>query len=107
MKKTENFFKQAAKASWICPLLVLGMGYFTQDAFKSAQFHYGPIILSFFIIFMFMVGIVAGIVALFGVKHHGKTGILIPAIIGLLLNILFSVIIVTVAFAAFMSKISR
>lgn len=46
------------------------------------------------------VGFVFGVVALFGIRTHGKSGILAPAIVGIIINRLLAFIFVTNFLAA-------
>lgn len=49
---------------------------------------------------LMVVGLVFGIVALFGIRTHGKSGILAPAIVGIIINGLLAFIFVTNFLAA-------
>ena len=85
-KATDSFSKQAAKASWIIPLLALGMMAIGNSAMKSSGSSIGPLILGGVVILLFIAGIILGVISLYGIKKYGKKGLLAPAIIGILLN---------------------
>jgi hypothetical protein len=50
-----------------------------------------------FALLLIAVGLVSGIVALFGVSKHGKKGILVPAIVGIIISGLLILFCVAVA----------
>src|SRR4030043_2056839 len=100
-KAADSFSKQAAKASWIIPLLALGMVAVGNSAMKTSSSTVGPLILVGFVILFFLAGIILGIISLFGIKLYGKKGILAPAIIGILLNVGFSSLLLMIAISAF------
>lgn len=101
-KSTPNFPQQAAKASWIIPLLALGMMTLGNSVMRSTGSQLNPLILGGFVILLFLVGIMLGITSLFGIKKYGKQSILAPAITGILLNAFFLSLLVMIAVAAFM-----
>ena len=101
-KSTSNFPQQAAKASWIIPLLALGMMVISNSVMKSPGAQLNPLILGGFIVLLFLVGILLGIISLCGIKKYGKQGILAPAITGIVLNLVFLSLLVMIAVAAFM-----
>jgi hypothetical protein len=93
--KTKSFSHRAATLGWICPVISLIIfALFIFDRHIVARK-----IIPFFVEFALLliaVGLVSGIVALFGVSKHGKKGILVPAIVGIVicgLLILFCVIV--------------
>jgi hypothetical protein len=51
--------------------------------------------------FLTLVGFVFGIAALFGIRRHGTKGILLPALIGIILNGLIIVMFITMIASAF------
>jgi hypothetical protein len=86
---------QAAKASWMAPLLAIALGFAGTTMLQNNQnlgeqgagaIRSGKIVIGLIAIAIVVVGIVFGILALFGIKKHGPKGILIPSIAGLLLS---------------------
>lgn len=74
-----SFAHQAAKLSWACPIIVFGLAVFGG--------HVGSALVIDLIALLFiLVGLISGIVALSGISRHGKKGILIPALIGIIIN---------------------
>jgi hypothetical protein len=91
--------KQAAKASWITPLLAFGLIFLTSISFESNPAT-GQIIWLVSPLF-FILGLGFGIFALLGIKKYGKKDILIPSIVGVLLNIGALSLVVLMVVAAF------
>ena len=91
--KTPSFAHQAAKLSWLCPVMMLLVMGFVRQA--SAR-----VVIDFVALGMILVGLVFAIVALFGIRTHGTKGILVPAIGGLIINSLLLFIFVTNFFTA-------
>ena len=81
-RDTNPFAPQAAKASWVSFLFAYGFAYFARgftDPLTKPIFALG--------VALFMViGFVLGIIALFGIRKYGTKGILIPALVGIILN---------------------
>lgn len=87
------FAHQAAKLSWVCPIIV-----FVLVAFGG---HIGArVIIELIALLLIVVGLIFGIVALFGISRHGSQGILAPAIVGIIMNGLLLFIFVTNFMAA-------
>jgi len=59
-----------------------------------------PVILDFVALALIVVGLIFGIIALFGISRHGSKGILAPAVIGIIINGLLVFIFVTNFMAA-------
>ncbi len=81
-RKTNSFARQAARASWvsfIIALLLAAMLRGFEDSPLKPFFLMAPPLI-------WLIGVVLGILALFGIPRHGTKGILIPAIVGLVLN---------------------
>ncbi len=94
--QTRTFAHQAAKASWstvvtICILLVFS------GAARQPKVTLFVETLSFLLM---VAGLALGIFALFGIRTHGRKGILAPAIVGIVLNALLLFIFVTNFLAA-------
>lgn len=99
-KHSENYYKQAAKASWIIPLITLGIMIFMNSYLEKATSAIPVLVVSIIVFSFYIVGIVSGSVALFGIKLYGPKGILAPSIIGILVNLAFFVILFFIAYAS-------
>jgi len=91
MNEKPPFAVQAAKASWIAPLMAIVLG-IAGTTFASGDSHTDPetlrtiaLILGGICGVIVVAGLVFGIAALFGIRKHGAKGILLPSIIGILL----------------------
>ena len=94
-----------AKASWVCPLLIIGANMVLRPLYRDAT---DPRLLS--MIFAVMVTILAtagfclGVGALTGLRTHGRKGILIPAIIGILMNSFYLAVFVAAMVSSWTSR---
>jgi hypothetical protein len=88
-----SFSHQAAKLSWVCPILVFLLMMFARQT--DAR-----VIIELVALLLIVVGFVCGVVALFGIRTHGKSAILGPAIVGIIINGLLLFIVVTNFLAA-------
>ena len=86
-QKPRSFPHQAAKLSWVCPIIVFVLGAF-------ATHSPARLIIELVALLLMIVGFVSGIVALFGVPRHGRNGILAPAVVGIVINALLLFIFV-------------
>jgi hypothetical protein len=77
--------RQAAKASWISFIFALGCLALLEHLKRSLLEN----IIGITLLFLPLLGFVLGLIALFGIRKHGIKGILLPAVIGLVLNGLF------------------
>lgn len=91
--KTAAFAHQAAKASWTSVVIICILGAFGRGVGA-------PVLIELLSLFLILVGLVFGLVALLGVRKHGAKGILVPAIIGIALNGLLLFIFITNFLAA-------
>jgi uncharacterized membrane protein YeaQ/YmgE (transglycosylase-associated protein family) len=91
--KTTSFLHQAAKLSWVCPIIIFLMLMFGRQAGSR-------VIIELVALSLIVVGLVLGVVALFGMRTHGKSGILAPAIVGIIINGVLLFIFVTNFLAA-------
>jgi hypothetical protein len=89
-------YAQAAKAAWILPLLTCGLGCCT-SGMRASSPAIGMAIGGFQLL-LILAGLGLGIFALVGVSKHGASGILFPAIAGLVLNVAVIGLIVFLAF---------
>ena len=78
------FKLQAAKASWVIPLINIGVMAFGKGGFKTQE---GTLIMGGLIIFLLLVGIVLGVIGLSGYKEYGVKSTAVPSVLGLTLNV--------------------
>ena len=92
-RQARSFFYQAAKASYVSPLLAIAVNWGTRSVVREHR-TLAIIVLSVNIAFI-AVGFISAIIALFGIPRHGRKGLLSPAIGGILLSafLLLSVIL--------------
>jgi hypothetical protein len=90
---TKPFAHQAAKLSWVCPLILVVINIFAKQVAS-------PLIIDLLALLLIAVGFVFGIIALFGIPKHGPKGILGPALAGLVINGLLIFIFITNFMAA-------
>jgi hypothetical protein len=88
LKPATAFARQAARASWIAPVIIFLLFAFAHQV--AAQ-----LILELIALVLIMAGLCLGIAALFGIRKHGRKGILAPALVGLVLNGLLLFIFIT------------
>jgi len=81
---------------WICPVVSLVVFAFLIFDSQIVARKIRPIFVEFALL-LIAVGLVSGIVALFGVSKHGKKGILVPAIVGIIISGLLILFCVAVA----------
>ena len=94
--KPTSFSRRAARLGWVCPvisLIVFALLIFDRQIVARKII---PIFVEFALL-LIAVGLVSGIVALFGVSKHGKKGILVPAIVGIIISGLLILFCVAVA----------
>jgi hypothetical protein len=86
--RTPNpFARQAAKASWISFIFAL--------VFSKLFPHHDPVFMTAVALFQ-LIGFALAVIALFGIRRYGTSGILVPAVIGLILNGIFVVALLVV-----------
>jgi hypothetical protein len=81
-----TFFHQAAKASWVAPLVALLLGFCTLDYRRQPDNRDSAMIIGVVNVLLIAGGFALAIVAFFGIKRHGSDGIVLPAIVGLIIN---------------------
>ena len=91
--QTTSFAHQAAKLSWVCPIIVFLLLMFGRQVSS-------PVILDLIALLIIVVGLIFGVIALLGISKHGTKGILAPAIVGIIINGLLLFIFVTNFLAA-------
>jgi hypothetical protein len=79
-----SFARQAASFSLLAPLFSIGINIFGHQAVQGSRI--GMIILGGTCTLLILLGFVFGIVALVGMKKHGKKGILGKAVAGVCIN---------------------
>ena len=84
--RDRTFFHQAAKASWVAPLVALLLGFCTLDYRRQPDNRDSALIIGVVNVLLIAGGLVLAIVAFFGIKRHGSEGIVAPAIAGLVIN---------------------
>ncbi len=80
-RETGSFAPLAARLSWVLFLVALSVCFL----FEKTTANVGPFLLNATLLLM-LAGVVLGVVALFGLRTYRLRGILIPALIGILLN---------------------
>ena len=74
-----SFHRRAATCSWICALIVFIVG--------VTWWRFAPRAIGVWVdFFLVLLGIVLGIVGLFGIRQYGHKGILVQSLVGLILN---------------------
>lgn len=84
-----------AKASWVCPLIMIGMVTVSRTVPRAKT------IVDMVALLLEVVGLVLGVVSLFGIRRFGRRKILAPALVGILLNGFFILVWVTNFVAAY------
>jgi hypothetical protein len=92
----KNPFQSMARASWIAPLIGLGVN-IVLLGIPAAEA--GPVRGLVALIF-FGGGLLLGIIALFGMIQYGRKGILIPALIGVVIPVALAVLALPAFYAA-------
>lgn len=100
----KSFAEHAAQASFIAPMIAIGLGITYGTAFagttKDSSHATAAMIVGLAACLMIFCGFVFGIIALCGIKQHGAKGILGRAITGIILSSIFGVMGVAGFFAA-------
>jgi len=93
---------QLARVSWIAPLLIIGANFLIhQSQGSGATPTTTSVVVTVLAFVLAGIGLIAGVIALSGIGHHGTEGILIPSILGILLSVVFLFIIGTNFSAAY------
>jgi len=74
---------QLAKASWAAPLLFVLMNLFLNNVRETDPQGVSNTVVAAAGALLFVVGLACGTAALFGMKRHGRKGILVPALVGI------------------------
>lgn len=84
--KIENWYRQMARASWLAPLVAIVVNFMLFATQGITPGKSDPVRAVLGVVFIFG-GLVLGIVALFGVRKYGSAKILVPAFIGIGINL--------------------
>jgi hypothetical protein len=84
---TNTLYHQAAKAAWVAPLIAIMLGCLTSTIREANPTI--AIVIGVTNGLIILAGFVMAIVAFLGVKRYGPAGIIAPAIVGLLINLVF------------------
>jgi hypothetical protein len=84
---TNTLYHQAAKAAWVAPLIALLLGCLSSTT-REANPTMG-LVIGIVNGLLIIAGFAMAIVAFFGVKRYGTGGIMAPAIVGLIINMIF------------------
>ena len=98
--------QQAARASWMAPLVVIIFNYVIKSAGFSGSTARALVIGSVSLL-LYLAGLAFGIYALSQVRSAGRKGVLAPAIVGLVLNSLFLLFVGGVAVSSYLSVKAR
>ena len=98
------FAKQAAKCSFVAPLIAIALGIFAQPQVRGVRI--AMIILGLTSVLLVIGGLILGIVALVATRRHGREGILGRALAGTCINgfIILMMLISTFGFMKAMEK---
>ena len=91
-----SFSHQAAKLGWVCPVISVIIFVLLIFNRQIVARNIIPIIVPVALLLM-VVGLIFGIVALFGISKHGTKGILAPAIVGIIINGLLLLFLVMIS----------
>jgi ABC-type glycerol-3-phosphate transport system permease component len=98
--------QQAARASWMAPLVVIIFNFLLKNA-RLANSSAASLVIAVFSLFLYVAGLSFAVYALSQVRTAGRQGVLVPAIVGLLLNGLFLLIVGGVAVTSFLGARDR
>lgn len=91
MAEKEPFAYQAAKASWLAPLIAFGLGFFVNLTMQGdertnlATKQVVVLVSGALGVAIVLIGLVFALYALFNVGKYGAKGLVVPAVVGLLL----------------------
>lgn len=105
-KETTIFAVKAAKYSWVIPLLNLAIGAVGNSIAKTSGNPYVGLVVGVISILFLVTGLVLAIIGFLGIRENGIKQILIPSVMGFLLNSFFLFVIISVAISTFNEKIS-
>jgi hypothetical protein len=82
-KPKPSFFQQAAQASWLAPVVAIGANLMLRNLDQPAE---RVAISGMLLLVLYGLGFFLGLLALTGIRTHGRRGILVPALIGVVAN---------------------
>lgn len=88
------FVRQAARASWVAPLLACIISYIHSLTDYKEPPEGNKVIIAVLLLFI-VAGLALGIIAILGTRKHGRNGIMKPAIIGIVVNLFFILLVVS------------
>jgi len=92
--RTASFSHYAAKLSWVCPIItIIIFVLLILDRQIIARKTIALVASS--ALCLLVIGLILGVIALFGISKHGTKGILAPAIVGVIINGLLISFVVT------------
>ena len=103
---TPSRAQQAARASWMAPLIVIIVNYAIKNAGLSASTA-RALVIGLVSLLLYLAGFVFAIYALSRVRSAGRAGVLAPAIVGLILNGLFLFLVGGVAVSSYLRARAR
>src|SRR5438105_7328743 len=83
--RPQTIYHQAAKASWVAPIITVVLGFLTSTS-VGRNGDTATLVVAVLNVLLLLLGLVFGVFALFGVRRHGKPGILAPAVVGVCIN---------------------
>ena len=98
--------RQAARASWMAPLIAIIFNYTIKNAGLGASTARG-LVIGIVSLILYLAGLVLAVYALSQVRSAGRKGILAPAIVGLVLNGLFLLLVGGVAVSSYLDARAR
>jgi hypothetical protein len=96
-ERRNSIFHQAATASVFAPLIAIGVTIFSSAARSSLDAQSQrpvSLIVEMASSIIILLGLICAVVALFGIRHHGKKGILGKALCGIIIPLLLAAIAV-------------
>jgi hypothetical protein len=100
-KQERSFFEQAARSSWILPLVAMGVMAVFSSPVKSTLSHVSVLILGGVLLLLLLAGVISGIVGCCGVKRHGARTTVVPGAIGAVFSAAILGLLVAIAVPSF------
>ncbi len=97
---TRNAAEKMARLGWQVPLVTL---FLISIANSMVPPGWGTLLLSLIYLGLFIAGLVCGIRALLSVREHGKAKLLVPGLVGVLLNLAIPGIMITIAVPSYVA----
>ena len=88
---------QLAKISWIAPIIVFVVNYVLRNmAGPPGEGASRAVIYTILGVSFYLIGLISGVAALFGIPKYGRKGILVPSLFGILFNSLLLFVIAVI-----------